>query len=235
MHQSDSLLIRILRTRPVREKSLDTSFATGLYPVLFFSQSLYLLPCSSSHCDSIVKSGETIASQNYTRKPGGKGANVSVAIAHASRSDAVHFCGTISNEDFWLKDTLDKYGVGTSELKQSTTVSPDVSSTSSRRLTIYKASYWPGYHPDLQDHSRQFHHTPSWQQSCTLLITSHTSNHLFTYAGSERDTNLTDLRGTHRSQSAQSGDRLQPFASTDRGFVLRDTLAEGGLAHSQSG
>ena len=72
---------------------------------------------------SIVKSGETIASQGYVRKPGGKGANVACAIAHASREDAVHFCGTISHEDVWLKETLEKYGVGTSELKTSETVS----------------------------------------------------------------------------------------------------------------
>lgn len=51
----------------------------------------------------------------------------------------MHFCGTISHEDFWLKETLEGYGVGTSELS----TSKDVKLSRDPRPT--KADYLHSY------------------------------------------------------------------------------------------
>ncbi|BGP51807.1 Putative ribokinase [Rhodotorula kratochvilovae] len=64
--------------------------------------------------DHIVRSGETIASTEYSKRAGGKGANQSVAAAKAGAE--VDFAGLIGNDGSWLRDTLEGYGVGLSHL-----------------------------------------------------------------------------------------------------------------------
>ncbi|GAA5824577.1 hypothetical protein JCM3770_000551 [Rhodotorula araucariae] len=64
--------------------------------------------------DHIVRSGETIASTEYSRRAGGKGANQAVAAAKAGAS--VDFAGLIGNDGSWLRETLAGYSVGLSHL-----------------------------------------------------------------------------------------------------------------------
>ncbi|GAA5912946.1 hypothetical protein JCM8208_002410 [Rhodotorula glutinis] len=65
--------------------------------------------------DHIVRSGETIASTDYSRRAGGKGANQAVAAAKAGA--AVDFAGVIGHDGEWLRETLEGYGVGLSLLE----------------------------------------------------------------------------------------------------------------------
>lgn len=58
----------------------------------------------------IVQSGETIASTNYSKRAGGKGANQAVSAAKAGA--AVDFIGAIGNDGVWLDQALRDYGVG---------------------------------------------------------------------------------------------------------------------------
>ncbi|KPV73294.1 uncharacterized protein RHOBADRAFT_45861 [Rhodotorula graminis WP1] len=60
--------------------------------------------------DHIVRSGETIASTDYSRRAGGKGANQAAGAT-------VDFAGVIGHDGEWLKETLEGYGVGLSLLE----------------------------------------------------------------------------------------------------------------------
>ncbi|TNY20399.1 Ribokinase-like protein [Rhodotorula diobovata] len=66
--------------------------------------------------DHIVRSGETIASTDYSRRAGGKGANQAVAAAKAGA--AVDFAGVIGHDGGWLRETLGEYGVGLSLIEE---------------------------------------------------------------------------------------------------------------------
>lgn len=65
--------------------------------------------------EHIVREGETIGSSAYSRRPGGKGANASVALAKAGVP--VSLVGLIGQDGMWLKETIEKYGVNTDKLK----------------------------------------------------------------------------------------------------------------------
>ena len=58
---------------------------------------------------SISRPGETISSQHYTRRIGGKGANQAVAIARAG--GIVDLYGTIGKDGEWIKTELRNYGL----------------------------------------------------------------------------------------------------------------------------
>ncbi|CAG8597111.1 17600_t:CDS:2 [Acaulospora morrowiae] len=57
----------------------------------------------------IVLSGETVTSTNYTKRPGGKGANQAVALAKAAVG--VWHVGKIGHDGIWIKEYMAKQGV----------------------------------------------------------------------------------------------------------------------------
>lgn len=60
---------------------------------------------------AFVRAGETIASRQYRKHPGGKGANQSVALARAGAK--VAHAGAVGPEGRWLIDLLQKEGIDT--------------------------------------------------------------------------------------------------------------------------
>ena len=62
------------------------------------------------HLPHIVRPGETISSTSFTRKPGGKGANQSYAVAKAGGQ--VDLDGCIGQDGQWVVDFLGAGGVG---------------------------------------------------------------------------------------------------------------------------
>lgn len=69
---------------------------------------------------NFVKPGETIAAQNYSCFPGGKGLNQSVAVAKAG--EKIFHAGTIGNDGEFLREILKQNGVDDSYLRTSNTV-----------------------------------------------------------------------------------------------------------------
>ncbi|KAM0791988.1 hypothetical protein ACM66B_007101 [Microbotryomycetes sp. NB124-2] len=61
--------------------------------------------------DHIVKPGETISSNDFSRRAGGKGANQAVAAAKAGAKSVLAAC--IGQDGTWLLDTLKGFGVET--------------------------------------------------------------------------------------------------------------------------
>ena len=59
--------------------------------------------------------GETLATQSFSEGLGGKGANMSVAIARAAAR--VHHIGAIGQDGLWTRDRLTEYGVDTRFIK----------------------------------------------------------------------------------------------------------------------
>jgi len=62
----------------------------------------------------IVRPGETISSSAHERRVGGKGANQAVAIVRAGGKAG--FFGTIGQDGLWLRERMEYWGVGTSNL-----------------------------------------------------------------------------------------------------------------------
>ena len=63
--------------------------------------------------------GETLASISRTKGLGGKGANMSVALARAGAH--VHHIGAVGPDGLWARDLLLEYGVDTREIRQTDT------------------------------------------------------------------------------------------------------------------
>ncbi len=63
----------------------------------------------------IARPGETVASHEYRRFPGGKGANQSVALARAGA--AVAHAGCIGPEGLWLRDRLAAEGIDVRDIR----------------------------------------------------------------------------------------------------------------------
>jgi ribokinase len=66
--------------------------------------------------DTIATAGETVASQNHTVFPGGKGLNQSLAASKAGAD--VHHIGCIGEDGDWLKDVLADAGVDVANVRQ---------------------------------------------------------------------------------------------------------------------
>jgi len=62
----------------------------------------------------IVRPGETISSSAHERRVGGKGANQAVAIVRAGGK--AELFGTIGQDGLWLRERMEYWGVGTSNL-----------------------------------------------------------------------------------------------------------------------
>eukprot|EP00999_Lentomonas_sp_LEN2_P002971 NODE_829_length_1164_cov_40.578592_g787_i0.p1 GENE.NODE_829_length_1164_cov_40.578592_g787_i0~~NODE_829_length_1164_cov_40.578592_g787_i0.p1 ORF type:complete len:330 (-),score=44.24 NODE_829_length_1164_cov_40.578592_g787_i0:58-1047(-) len=58
----------------------------------------------------IVKPGETTTASSFSRNPGGKGANQSVALARAGIKNVFHF-GIVGTDGEWLKELMKESGV----------------------------------------------------------------------------------------------------------------------------
>ncbi len=65
--------------------------------------------------EHFVRPGETLSSENYTVFSGGKGANQSIALARAN-ADVIHV-GKIGKDGLWLKEKMQKEGIGTTFVK----------------------------------------------------------------------------------------------------------------------
>lgn len=65
--------------------------------------------------EHFVQPGETLKSESYTIFSGGKGANQSIALAHA-KAKVLH-AGKIGQDGVWLKEKLQKSGVDTHLIK----------------------------------------------------------------------------------------------------------------------
>ncbi|KDQ56648.1 hypothetical protein JAAARDRAFT_70363 [Jaapia argillacea MUCL 33604] len=65
------------------------------------------------HVQDIVLPGQTISSTSFTRKPGGKGANQSVAVAKSlpKGKGKVRLVGAVGADGQWVKDEVAKCGV----------------------------------------------------------------------------------------------------------------------------
>ncbi|KAJ6598243.1 Ribokinase-like protein [Mycena vulgaris] len=57
----------------------------------------------------IVRPGETISSDHLVKRPGGKGANQAVAVAHAGAM--VDLVGAVGQDGLWVRDELEESGV----------------------------------------------------------------------------------------------------------------------------
>ncbi len=66
--------------------------------------------------DTIANAGETVASQNHTVFPGGKGLNQSLAASKAGAD--VHHIGCIGEDGIWLKEILADAGVDVGNVRQ---------------------------------------------------------------------------------------------------------------------
>lgn len=62
--------------------------------------------------EHFVQPGETLNSESYTVFGGGKGANQSISLARA-KAKVLH-AGQVGEDGIWLKEKLQKSGVGTS-------------------------------------------------------------------------------------------------------------------------
>lgn len=68
----------------------------------------------------VVRPGETISSSKMVEKPGGKGANVSAAVALAEQP--VVMSGAVGKDATWPIDELKKRGVQTGSIRQLETI-----------------------------------------------------------------------------------------------------------------
>ena len=62
---------------------------------------------------NIVRPGETISSDGLAKRPGGKGANQSVAVAKAG--GYAYFMGAVGEDGYWTLEHLKEQGVDISE------------------------------------------------------------------------------------------------------------------------
>lgn len=63
----------------------------------------------------VVRPGETISSSSLQSRPGGKGANVSAAVALAGQK--IVLSGSVGKDATWPMDELKKRGVDTSSIR----------------------------------------------------------------------------------------------------------------------
>lgn len=63
----------------------------------------------------VVRPGETLSSSSMTQRPGGKGANVSAAVALAEQQ--VYMCGSVGKDATWPIDEMASRGVRTEKIR----------------------------------------------------------------------------------------------------------------------